>query len=307
MTIRILASAACLLVFSTALAVVSSGSGGQEKPSQAKSYEQEISDWRKERSRELTSEDGWLSLAGLFWLKDGENKVGRDPASDIVLPSPNAPSYACSIWLEGGKARVVAPASSEITSDGKPVTSLVLQNDLSGKATVLRMGSLSFHIIKRSDKFGLRLRDKDSPARINFAGINYYPLNPAWKIEGRFEPYNPPKTLKIVNVLGMVMDAPCAGAIVFSVGGHTYRLDAEKETAGLFIMMADQTTGKETYHSGRYLYVPTPSADGKVVIDFNKAQNPPCAYTKFATCPLPPPQNRLALAVDAGEKYEDSH
>lgn len=304
MTKRTLASAACLLVFSSALARTPS-----DRTSQAKTYEQEISDWRKQRNHELTDEDGWLALAGLFWLKDGENKIGSDPASDVVLPGPNAPLYACSIWLEGGKTRVVAPAASGMTSDGKPVTSLALENDLSGKPTVLSMGSLSFHVIKRGDKLGLRLRDKDSPARVNFGGIDYYPVNPAWKLEGRFEPYNPPKTLKIVNVLGMVMETPCVGALVFSVGGRTYRLDAEAETQSpqLFVMVADATTGKTTYHSGRYLYVPTPSTDGKVVIDFNKAQNPPCAYTKFATCPLPPPQNHLALAIEAGEKYEDSH
>jgi len=302
------AAAAAVLLLS--ISVMAHDGAGRQSATGRGDYSNEISDFRKARLKELSGDDGWLSLAGLFWLKEGQNKVGTSPESDVVLPKEGAPSYTCSIWIENGKVRLEAPAESGITIAGKPVTALALEDDLSGKPTVLNLGSLSFHVIKRNDKYGLRLKDKDSPVRANFKGIQYYPVDPSWRIEARFEPCSPPKSIKIVNILGMAADNPSPGAIVFSRNGQTFRLDpiGELSDKELFVMLSDRTTGKETYHSGRYLYVQPPSADGKVVIDFNKAINPPCAFTKFATCPLPPPQNRLPIAVEAGEKYSgESH
>lgn len=268
------------------------------------SYRKEIEKWRGERTAGLTSEEGWLTLVGLFWLKEGENKMGSDPSSDILLPQGKAPPSVGSLWLDKGSVRLDAREDAGITHEGKPVTKLTLQSDADSAPTKLSMGSLSFHVIKRGERFGLRVRDRENPARTQFAGLDTYPVAPAWRIEAKFEPYDPPKQIPIANVLGMVNNEPSPGAVVFEFGGQTFRLDpiTEKGSPEFFLIFADETSGRETYGAGRYLYASPPGADGKIVLDFNKAFNPPCAFTKYATCPLPPRQNRLALRVEAGEK-----
>ncbi|HEY6186689.1 MAG TPA: DUF1684 domain-containing protein [Pyrinomonadaceae bacterium] len=273
-------------------------------------YRQEIDKWHNERASQLRSEDGWLTLVGLFWLKEGENRIGSDPSNQIVLPQGKAPAHAGSLWVEGGAVRLEAEPQSGITSDGKPVTTLALVSDAEGKPTVLQLGTLSFHVIKRKDQLGLRVKDKDNPARTQFAGLDYYPVSLNWRIDARFEPYNPPKKIPIVNVLGMVEEQPSPGRIVFDAAGKTYSLDAisEEGSQELFVIFKDETSGKETYGAGRYLYTDPANASGTVLLDFNKAYNPPCAFTTYATCPLPPSQNRLALRVEAGEKqYAKPH
>ena len=268
-------------------------------------YAQEIEQYRIARLAELKSDSGYLSLTGLFWLKEGENKFGSDPANEIVLPKEKVSRVAGVFILKNGIVRVEAPANSNITASDKPVTSLELKSDADDKPTVLHLGSLSLQIIKRGDKLGVRVKDKDNPARSNFAGIEAYPTDQKWRVAALFEPYNPPKKMPIVNILNMESSEDSPGAIAFEVDGQSYRLDAIKEKGEpkLFMIFADNTSGKETYPAGRYLYVDPPDADGRMIIDFNKAYSPPCAFTKFATCPLPPRQNRLPFAIDAGEKY----
>lgn len=270
-------------------------------------FAKESEQWRSERLANLTSETGWLTLIGLFWLKDGRNSFGSDAGNDIVLPKGKVPDRAGAFALANGVVTFGTSQENSFTVDGKPVSSMQLKSDADDKPTVLRLGSLSFQIIKRGDKLGLRVRDKDNPARANFRGLEYYPANLNWRIEARFEAYNPPKPLPILNVLGMENDEPSPGAIVFEINGKTYRLDAitEKGEPKLFMIFADDTRGKETYGAGRYLYVDPPDTAGKVVIDFNKAYSPPCAFTNYATCPLPPRQNILPVAIDAGEKYTE--
>ena len=267
------------------------------------SYDEEIRAWRKARIQELTGEDGWLSLAGLYWLQPGKNTIGSGASRDVVLPG-KAPDYAGTIIIADGKIRMEAAPGAGITSDGNRISTLELHSDEAGKPTVLKLGSLSFHVIKRSDKLGLRVKDRDNADRVAFKGLDYYRIDPAWRVEGTFVPYNPPKVIAITNILGLVEDDKSPGAIRFEIGGATYQLDGvvEQGSEELFIMFADKTTGNETYGSGRYLYAPMPSANGRAVIDFNKAYNPPCAFTRFATCPLPPRQNRLPIAIQAGEK-----
>src|SRR5262249_17745884 len=267
------------------------------------SYDEEIIAWRKARVRDLTGEDGWLALACRYWLSAGKNTIGCGSSRDIVLPAGKAPSNAGSIIVTGANIRIEAAPGAGITSDGKPVTTLELHSDEAGKPTVLKLGSLSFHVIKRGDKLGLRVKDRDNPDRASFKGIEYYPIDAGWRVEGAFVLYDPPKSIPITNILGMVEDQKSPGAISFQVSGVTYQLDAviEQGSKELFIMFADKTTGSETYGSGRYLYAPMPS-NGRTIIDFNKAYNPPCAFTQFATCPLPPRQNRLPIAIQAGEK-----
>jgi uncharacterized protein (DUF1684 family) len=267
-------------------------------------YRQQIEKWHTERAASLTKEDGWLTLVGLFWLKEGENRLGSDPAADIRLPQGKAPQLAGVLRVDKGVVTLVAEPQSGITSVGKPVTSLVLKSDTDEEPTVLNLGTLSFYLIKRGDQLGLRVKDKENPARTNFAGLEYFPVDSKWLIASKFEAYNPPKMIPITNVLGMVEDQPSPGRLVFDVAGKTYSLDAisEEGTKELFMIFKDETSGKETYGAGRYLYADPADAKGIVQLDFNKAYNPPCAFTSFATCPLPPMQNKLALRVEAGEK-----
>ena len=168
---------------------------------------------------------------------------------------------------------------------------------------MLRRGSLLFYLIRRGDKIGVRVKDSQSEARRNFRGLDYFPIDPGWRIEARFEPYDPPRSISVPNVLGQDNDEKSPGAIVFEHGGKTYRLDPvlEPGETDYFVIFGDRTNGKTTYGAGRFLYV-APPVGGKTVIDFNKAYNPPCVFTDFATCPLPPPQNKLPIPVEAGEE-----
>jgi uncharacterized protein (DUF1684 family) len=207
--------------------------------------------------------------------------------------------------LKNGVVQFEAPPKSGFTVEGRPVTRLELKSDADGSPKVLHLGSLTFQIIKRGDKLGLRVKDKENPDRINFQGTQFYPADLKWRIDAQFVPYTPPKPVSITNVLGMESNETSPGAVKFEVDGRTYQLDAitEKGETKYFMIIADKTSGKETYPAGRYLYVDPPDVSGRMVIDFNKAYSPPCAFTKFATCPLPPRQNRLPFPIEAGEKY----
>ncbi|HYH83928.1 MAG TPA: DUF1684 domain-containing protein [Pyrinomonadaceae bacterium] len=269
------------------------------------SHAEEVGRWKAERLASLKSEEGWLSLVGLYWLKEGENKLGSDPASDLALPAGKSPSYAGSLWLSDGAVRLEARPDAGITHEGKAVSTLDLQSDADGKPTVLALGTLRFNVVKRGERLGLRVKDRENPARAGFKGLEYFPLSDKWRVVARFERFDPPKSLPITNVLGMEEGTPSPGAVVFDVDGKSYRLDAlsEKGVEQLFIIFADATSGRETYGAGRYLYADPPDAAGRIVVDFNKAYSPPCAFTNYATCPLPPFQNRLPIAVEAGEKF----
>ena len=279
-------------------------------------HKNEIQKWQSERLASLTKNDGWLTLAGLFWLNEGENKFGSDKTNAVVLPKGKAPGVAGSLWLEKGRVHLTTRPESKILVasppgvavnrvDNHPLTSLDLKDDSDDSGpTVLELGTLLINVIRRGERIGVRVKDTESQTLREFKGLEYYPIDPKWRIEARFEPYAPAKAIPITNVLGMTEDEKSPGALAFEAAGKTYRIDPilEKGEADWFVMIADETTGKETYGAGRYLYVSPPDASGKVVIDFNKAYSPPCAFTNFATCPLPPQQNRLQLRIDAGEK-----
>jgi uncharacterized protein (DUF1684 family) len=268
-------------------------------------HKSEIQKWQTDRLASLTKEDGWLTLVGLFWLNEGENKFGSDPRNSVVLPRYKAQRLAGSLWLENGRVRLAARPGVEITAGGTPVTALDLKDDNNDNGpTILKLGSLLMNVVKRGDRLGVRVKDTESLTRSEFKGLEYYPIDAKWRMEARFEPYQPAKTIPITNVLGMMDDETSPGALAFDVGGRIYRIDPilEKGETDLFVMIADETTGRETYGAGRYLYVSPPDASGRVVIDFNKAYSPPCAFTNFATCPLPPRQNHLPFRIEAGEK-----
>lgn len=264
-----------------------------------------IEQWRAKRLASLTSDTGWLTLAGLFWLKDGDNSFGSAPSNALRLENPALAPTAGTFVKNGKSVRFVAANKGGVTHKGKPVTTLDLQPDTAKNGpTVLDSGSLAFFVIKRGSKYGIRLRDKQNPHRQNFRGLDYFPITTDWVFDARFEPYKPHRSVKITNILGMEENMPSPGAIVFNKDGKEWRLDAvleEPDDEDLFVMFADATSGKETYGAGRFMYIPMPK-DGRVLVDFNKSYNPPCAFNDFATCPLPPFQNRLTLRVEAGEK-----
>jgi len=248
-------------------------------------YEQEIKTWQTNRATRLKAPDGWLSLVGLQWLNPGENSV--EGFGKFVL--------------NGGKV-TYTPAAG-----GTP-TELRDDTDPAGP-TVLQQGTKRITVIKRNDKYGLRIKDENSPARTHFLGLDYFPVNPDWRVVAHFEPYNPPHHVPIVNVLGMTSDEISPGQLAFDVDGHTYRIQPilEQGEQDWFIIFKDATAGHETYAAARYVYDHPPGADGTTVIDFNKAYNPPCTFTPYATCPLPPAQNRLPFRIEAGEKKYRGH
>jgi uncharacterized protein (DUF1684 family) len=269
-----------------------------------------VTDWRAKRLASLTSETGWLTPIALYWLKEGENSFGR--ASDRAFSVDDAVLAADTgaFVLTQGRVQYVAHASKAMTYLGAPVTSLDLKSDADEKPTELIAGPLHFMLIDRAGHLGIRVRDSISPNRLQFKGLQYFPVRPDWHIQAHFEGYVPERRIPIVNILGMTEEMTSPGAIVFERGGRTWRLDAILEAPGdreLFVMFSDATSGKQTYGAGRFLYVGLPTSD-RIEVDFNEAYNPPCAFTDFATCPLPPQQNQLALAIEAGElKYERAH
>ncbi len=272
-------------------------------------YKAEIDAFRRERDASLRSDEGWLTLVGLSWLGEGDSSVGSAPKSAVLLPKGKAPERLGVIRVEKGIATFSAAPGASVTSEGKPVTTIVLKPDTSRSATRLVHGSLTFYVIKRGPRLGVRVKDRDAATLRSFRGVDSFPADAAWRLGATFEKYEPPKKVEVPNVLNSPEAQESPGAVVFTRDGRTYRLDALYDGRGgeLFLVFGDETNGQETYGGGRFLYVPAPGKDGRVVLDFNKAVNPPCVFTPYATCPLPPAQNRLALKVTAGEKAYGKH
>lgn len=265
----------------------------------------EIEQWRADREEGLGSDSGWMSLAGLFWLEEGESTFGSDESNDIVFPPGKAPARMGTLNRIGDDVRVRVNPEVDVRYEGEVVTEMALTDDLDEETTELTHGSLTWYIIEREEgSLAVRLHDSDNPNLDTFEGIDEFETDPAWHLTARLEPYDPPRMVQIPTIYNTVLDEPAAGALVFEVDGEEYRLDAlpEPSTNELFVIFGDPTNQTETYQAGRYIYVDMPGDDGTTILDFNKAYNPPCVFTQFATCPLPPPQNHLTLAVTAGEK-----
>ena len=279
--------------------------------STAPSHESQIVQWQKDRATRLQAEDSWLSLVGLFWLVDGDNRFGSARENTIVMPA-KAPAQCGTLTLKDNKITMTPAPGAGMTIGLKPVETAVelIADTAPAGATIVHLGTMQFQIVERSGRFAVRVKDPQSEARTHFAGLQYFPVNPRWRVEAKFEPYNPPKKIPITNVIGMTSEEVSPGALVFTVDGQTYRVDPilEQGETDYFLIFKDETSRDTTYGAGRYLYAKPPGADGKVLVDFNKAYNPPCAFTDYATCPLPPPQNRLPVRIEAGEKrYSKGH
>lgn len=263
-------------------------------------YVEELERWREQVEQSLRAEDGWLALAGLEWLAEGRNRVGSDPQGEVVLPADLAPPLLAEVWLRDGAVSLGA-THADLSLSGGPPSDRPLRDDADPAPDVVALGRLSFLVIRRGARVGLRLRDRAHPARAAFAGRRWYAPRPDLRVEARFVPHAEPKTLLINTIIGEVEEQPSPGAVVFSIDGRECRLDAvARGGGGLFFNFRDATSGQATYPPGRFLAAPAP-VGGRVTLDFNRAYNPPCAFTAFATCPLPPPQNILAVAIPAGE------
>jgi uncharacterized protein (DUF1684 family) len=268
-------------------------------------YSGSVTEWREARERDLEADDGWLSVAGLFWLKEGTNTVGTDDSNDIVLPPGSAPKQLGIFDFHKGITVFHATASVPVKVNGKPAIEEPLKADTDGGPDVVQFGDLTMFVIHRGERFGIRLKDKHSEFRTNFTGLRWFPVNEEYRISAAFHPYPQPKNIAIPNILGETVQTPSPGYVEFSLRGAKLRLDPVSEGNHLFFVFRDRTAGKTTYGSGRFLDADAP-VDGKVTLDFNKAYNPPCAFTPYATCPLPPASNRLSVAIEAGElKYGD--
>lgn len=269
---------------------------------QPAAYRAEIEKARAARIAELKADDGWLTVAGLFWLKPGKNVAGSAAGSDIKLPA-KAPARLGVFDLVDGVVTFTAAEGVAVTSSGAAVHTQKL--DLrGGDRTALAAGDLRMFLIRREDRYGIRMRDLNSPMRRGFEGLTYYPLAEPARIAATFTPYPEPHEIAIPNVLGQSPKMVSPGFVTFTFLGRPLRLEPVYETdekKDLFFIFKDLTSQDATYPAGRFLHTPLPK-DGQVTIDFNLAYNPPCAFTDFATCPLPPRQNQLAVRIEAGEK-----
>jgi uncharacterized protein (DUF1684 family) len=288
------------------LAVVLSGCAEAPQPPSGASYVAEIEEFREGRVERLRS--SWLMLAGLFWLEPGDNTFGSDPGNMIVFPEGSSPGRAGSFVYTNGSVTLVPEGAPGMTIEGEPVE-LATKLGTGEDTQEILLGRLTFYVIERSGQHAIRLRDPESPAVVSFTGIEFYPTDESWVVEGRLVPYDEPRIVSVETVIGHDAEMTSVGRVEFDLDGGVHSLEALKSSADateLFLIFKDETSGRETYGAGRYLYAPL---DGRRArIDFNRAYNPPCAFTPYATCPLPPRENRLELRVEAGErKYAGPH
>ena len=267
--------------------------------SQKNLYEKEITTFRQIRIDSLKHENGYLNLSGLFWLKEGENTIGADPKNDFNFPAEHSDSFLGKIILNNGVVRFKSSQANQVFSSGQAVSEMIIFQDK--KVVVLEHKSLRWFIIKRGEKYALRLRDLDGEYVRNFKGITYFPLDPSWRIIAKFVPTKG-KQLRITDITGRTFLEDSPGVLHFTKGGKKFTLETGGTMDEFFIVFGDLTNKKSTYGGGRFLYANAPDKDGNVILDFNKSLNPPCEFTPFATCPLPTQENKMNVEVEAGEK-----
>ena len=264
-------------------------------------YVQSFDKWKADETADLR--ENWLSLVGLFWLKPGANTFGSDAANALVFPK--GPAHAGEFNLAGKEVTLKLQADAGATVEGKPVSTAKLYPDTAKNVTYVEMGTLRFHVIVRGERVGVRVRDKDSEAARNFKGMVFFPLDLNYRVTATWLSADGKQTMEVPNVLGDTTAQPVPGVAAFKVNGQELKLTAMGGDAqtGLFFVFNDLTAKSDTYPGGRFLDS-GPVVDGRVVLDFNRAYNPPCAVTPYATCPLAPKENRLAIAIPAGEKFD---
>lgn len=269
-------------------------------------YEKTIQAARTDREAKLKADDGWLTVSGLFWLKEGANEFGADSSNDLVITASGAPAKIGTFDLQDGKVTLRVASGVTVTVDDKPVQEYQLQGDAAKKPEAIRTGDLTFLLLKRGARYGIRLKDKNAASRREFTGLRWYPVKEEYRVTAQFLPHDQPKDVPIINILGDVESYKSPGLLKFKLRGQEFTLEPVNSGEKLFLILRDQTSGKTTYAASRFLYADKPK-DGQVILDFNLAINPPCAFTAYATCPLPPKQNRLNTAIEAGELIYQAH
>lgn len=283
-----------LIVF-TVLTTASFGGDDQ-------AYRQSILRFRAMREAGLKAEDSWLTLAGLHWLEEGTSTIGSGKGCKVQLTS-SAPALVGKIEIAGSKIHFTADPSVNVTRAGKPFLDGEISSDKSGKADILTIGSVRMIMIKRGDRYALRVKDNASSMRMNFTGLSWFEVNESYRIKAKFEPAKSTKKYLMETIVGTHDEVESPGYVVFEREGKEYRMLALTEGDQLWIVFRDLTAGKTTSSNARQLNVEMPGPDGFVTLDFNQAVNLPCAYTPYATCPLSPQENRLNFAIEAGEKF----
>jgi len=303
-----------LLIIAVATLITTAGFAADTQP--PADWQKNLLAWHAERAKNLQAPNGWLSLVGLEWLKNGDNSVGNAPENSLKMRSKAVP-YLGIVRLQGTNIDLLAPAGGypkDLRVDGKtPQNPQVLAPDSSEKPSKITIGTQLITVIHRGEQYGLRIRDSQSPTRTGFHGLKWYPSDPALRVTAQWIPYNPPLKRKIPTVLGTEIEAEVPGKVTFTLNGQTLSLEPMLEDptdTDLMFIVKDTTSQDKTYGAGRFLYTKFPNhgltQPGTLVVDFNYLENPPCAYTPYATCPLAQPQNRLQVALPAGEqRYHD--
>lgn len=292
-----------ILVLAIAIGLFSCQS--KKEPLNEEEYIKSVQEWQVERLESLKSENGWLNLVGLHWLKDGQNPFGSNEANNIIFPE-NAPGFIGNIILYKGNLSISINDDVEVFINDSILKESNILTDAEKGTTKFKMGSFRWYIIKRGERYGIRLKDLESPLIDQITEVPSFPIDLKWRLNAKFEKFDTPKEIAVPNVLGDTEFEKCYGLIKFKIGEEEHSLmplgDGNK---GFFVIFADETSAEETYGAGRFLSVEKPDEKGNTIVDFNKATNPPCAFTDYATCPLPPKENILSVKILAGEKVNE--
>ncbi len=292
-----------ILVLAIAIGLFSCQS--KKEPFNEEEYVKSVKEWQVERLESLKSENGWLNLVGLHWLKDGQNPFGSNEANNIIFPE-NAPDFIGTIILYKGNLSISINEDVEVLINDSLLKESNILTDADKGTTKFKMGSFRWYIIKRGERYGIRLKDLESPLIDKITEVPSFPIDSKWRLEAKFEKFDTPKEIAIPNVLGDTEFEQCFGLLKFKIGDTEHSLmPLGNGTSSFFVIFADETSAEETYGAGRFLSVEKPDENGNTIIDFNKATNPPCAFTDFATCPLPPKENILSIKILAGEKVNE--
>jgi uncharacterized protein (DUF1684 family) len=295
-----------IFLFVLAALLFSNCSSENFKEKGSAEYIKGINDWHQKRVERLKHESGWLNLVGLYWLEPGKNSFGSNKSNQLVFPD-GTPEFIGNFILKDSSVTAEIFDNPDVKVDNQIKSTILLKSDLEDSTTIISYKSFKWFLIKRGEKFGIRLRDLNAELVKNFPGIKRFPVNEDWKLNAKFVNYMPPKEINIPTIIGTVDVELSPGYVEFEIQNNIYKLDAIKSGDGLFFVFADLTSGEETYGAGRFLYTDGPDQNKNVILDFNKAYNPPCAFSKYATCPLPPEQNKIKLRIIAGEKNFGNH
>jgi uncharacterized protein (DUF1684 family) len=301
----------CIRLHAIAVAAASLFAGSCDSISSAgfadnDAYLAEIEKWRSERVERLKGPDGYLNLVGLFWLRQDTSTFGSSPDNDFVLPARAAPKVGA-FHREREKVVMTVEDGVKVFHGQAPVRSIVMDDDYAGLPVVLSHGSLAWTVIRRDDKFAVRVRDFENPAVAEFQPIEYFPVDVSLRVSAALERFDKPRQLRVDTVItGLDYRPQSPGKLAFDIAGQSYELEAYQSGERLFLIFGDTTSGRQTYPAGRFLYADMPDEAGVTILDFNKAYNPPCAFNEFATCPVASPQNRLKTKILAGERFDPS-